>query len=96
MNKRIVALIAALGQVVACAHNPHSANVTETVMVPQVITAEQRTPSSELSDTPWTTWSEKGTLGGLQVLKKIRENLLANNLKDPHVSYLGYGSEDCI
>ncbi len=57
--------------------------------------AEQRTPSSSLADTPWTTWSEKGQIGGLLVLKHIREDLLKNNLHDPHVSYSGQAPVDC-
>jgi len=56
-----------------------------------------RVPSSEEDgkETPWTTWSKKGTVGGLLVLKHIRENLLENNLHDPHINYSGYGKVSC-
>jgi hypothetical protein len=54
-----------------------------------------RAPSSELADTPWTTWSEEGEIGGLLVIKHIREGLLKNNLHDPHVGYFGYKPVDC-
>ena len=56
----------------------------------------ERVPSSELADTPWTTWSDKNTeLGGLIVLSDIRKNLLKNNLHDPHINYSGYKQIDC-
>ncbi|HXH31574.1 MAG TPA: peroxidase family protein [Bacteriovoracaceae bacterium] len=54
-----------------------------------------RDPGSETGETPWTTWSKKGTVGGLMVLKKIRENLLVNNLHDPHINYSGHKTVDC-
>lgn len=58
---------------------------------------ENRVPaSSQEEESPWTTWSKKGTVGGLLVLKRIREGMLDNNLHDPHVNYSGYNREvDC-
>ena len=55
-----------------------------------------RVPNSvDAAESPWTTWSKKGTVGGLIVLKGIRENLLENNLHDPHINYSGHKSVDC-
>ncbi len=54
-----------------------------------------RGPSSSNEETPWTTWSEKGTIGGILMLKGIREELFEKNLHDPHVGYLGYKSINC-
>jgi hypothetical protein len=54
-----------------------------------------RVPTSEISESPWTTWSQKGTIGGIKVLSHIRETLLNNNLHDPHVDYKGYAPVDC-
>lgn len=54
-----------------------------------------REPDAIDGETPWTTWSKKGTVGGLLVLKGIRENLLENNLHDPHINYTGYGKVSC-
>lgn len=45
--------------------------------------------------TPWTTWSSKKRVGGLLVLKHIRENLMTQNLHDPHVDYKGHAEIDC-
>lgn len=50
---------------------------------------------SKAEPTPWTTWSEKGTIGGLLVLKHIRESLLTNNLHDAHIDYKGHRDVDC-
>ena len=56
----------------------------------------ERLPSSELSETPWTTWSEKNTeAASLHVLSGIRTNLLKNNLHDPHFNYASYKQVDC-
>lgn len=55
-----------------------------------------RTPTSEEGEeSPWTTWSKKGKIGGLAVLRGVRKNLLMNNLHDPHVDYSGYKPVDC-
>lgn len=78
----------------SCVHQataPHAASnnpATPTVL---------RTPSSEIQNSPWSKWSEKGTIGGLLVLSDIRKNLLKNNLKDPHlnISYMGYTPLKC-
>lgn len=102
MNKRILpaALIVLSLTISSCAQTP--VNVSSTMpKIPgtnkPVSTLDKRVPSSENvdGDTPWTTWSEKGTVGGILVLKHIRENLLENNLHDPHVNYKGYQSVDC-
>ncbi|MGE0614234.1 MAG: peroxidase family protein [Bacteriovoracia bacterium] len=59
--------------------------------VGQVWSAPARAPMAAAEEeTPWTTWSSKGTVGGLMVLKQIRDGLLNNNLHDPHVDYSGY------
>lgn len=97
MKKRSSVALVVLSQVVAsCVHNPApSPKVAQVPEEPMIYRAEQRAPSSTLADTPWTTWSEKGTVGGLVVLKGIREGLLKNNLHDPHVNYSGYAKIDC-
>ena len=62
----------------------------------KALNSTTRLPTSESAeDSPWTTWSKKGTVGGLLVLKGIRENLLENNLHDPHINYSGYKTIDC-
>ncbi|WP_413289204.1 peroxidase family protein [Bdellovibrio sp. HCB337] len=98
MNKRIPLALALFSQVISsCAFVKTSSNqdTTPVASTPKVYTEAQRAPSSELADTPWTTWSEKGKVGGLIVLKGIREGLLKNNLHDPHVAYSGYAPVDC-
>lgn len=98
MNKRTLApaLIILSMVMTSCAQHPV---VTPTLPTAKTVvpvgSAEKRVPSSEEGDTPWTTWSEKGTVGGILVLKHIRENLLENNLHDPHVDYKGYAPVDC-
>jgi hypothetical protein len=84
-----VGLIALAALIGACAQNATKE------------TKARKTASSEAEkakageETPWTTWSKKGNLGGLLVLSHIRKNLLANNLHDAHVDYKGYGEKDC-
>ena len=56
---------------------------------------DERSPDAAREETPWTTWSKKGTVGGLLVLKEIRDTLLHKNLHDPHVDYRGYRLIDC-
>lgn len=75
--------------VTSCAHNPPATTVATPV------SDESREPSASGAETPWTTWSEKGEVGGLIVLKGIRDSLLKNNLSDPHVGYFGYKPVDC-
>lgn len=56
-----------------------------------------RIPTAE-EETPWTDWYKKRTKSaGLLVLSKIRENLLDNNLQDPHVNlqYMGLTGVQC-
>ncbi len=109
MNKRkIYAVVTCLSFLVSsCAHHPTTPQVStydyevqtsygETGIGPEAeISKEVRTPSSSLADTPWTTWSEKGMIGGLRVLSGIRKGLLKNQLHDPHVGYFGYKDVDC-
>jgi hypothetical protein len=59
------------------------------------VTSRTTASGTKGEPTPWTTWSEKGTVGGLLVLKHIREHLLTNNLHDPHVDYKGHKEVDC-
>lgn len=94
MKRKIPVVLAVVSQVLAsCTHAPPS---TPSEQEPVANFQQQtRTPSSTLADTPWTTWSEKGQVGGLIVLKGIRDNLLKNNLHDPHVNYSGYKAVDC-
>lgn len=72
----------------SCVHEPQTSVKND----PASLNPVNRDPSSE---DPWTDWSEKNTIAGLRVLKKIREDLLANNMHDPHVSYHRYKSVDC-
>ncbi|MES2964092.1 MAG: hypothetical protein V4760_09405, partial [Bdellovibrionota bacterium] len=59
----------------ACTHTPPAAPPAAVVESPPVeVGVPERLPSGE-EVSPWTTWSEKGTIGGLSVLKKIREGL---------------------
>lgn len=99
MKQRILpASLAVLSIVLSsCAQHPVTTQTsTPTMPVAKSAMTDTRVPSSEDSgDTPWTTWSEKGTVGGMLVLKHIREDLLENNLHDPHINYKGYKSVDC-
>jgi hypothetical protein len=81
--------------VVSCALNKPNqvATVNPAKVTPE---ATNRLPTSEDSEeSPWTTWSKKGTVGGLYVLRGIRENLLKIGLNDPHVDYSSYEPVDC-
>lgn len=100
MKRRMLpaALVVLSLVVTSCAQHPTTPSTPTQPMAnldKGPMTMDQRTPSSEKEETPWTTWSENGTVGGLLVLKHIRENLLENNLHDPHVDYKGYKSVDC-
>lgn len=99
MKQRIIpASLAVLSIVLSsCAQHPiNTQTSTPTMPVAKSAMTDSRVPSSDDSgDTPWTTWSEKGTVGGMLVLKHIREDLLENNLHDPHINYKGYKSIDC-
>ncbi len=92
MMMPVMAIIA--GQLVAsCAQNPSTPvapKVTE-----QKTTEAARVPTADAGENPWTTWSKKGTVGGLVVLKRIREELLENNLHDPHINYSSQKAVDC-
>ena len=73
-----------VGQLIfSCAQNPNS------------VTRSPNSTSNTEEVSPWTTWSEKGTVGGLMVLSHIRKNLLKIALHDPHIDYSGYKSVDC-
>ena len=101
MKKRIVpAFLVVISQVISsCASNPHAPKANFSSYKSTATNTEKRAPSSEnnteAQETPWTTWSEKGTIGGLLVLKHIREGLLKNNLHDPHVNYSGHAPAEC-
>jgi len=101
MNQRMIlsVLISASMVLSSCAHVPEAQTTTTQYIfdtsVPQVSDEVRRAPSLFMSDTPWTRWSEKGTIGGLLDLKRDREHLLHNNLHDPHVGYFGYKPVDC-
>ncbi len=71
-------------------------NKTKTVATVKKQEAADRVPTSEdAEESPWTTWSRRGTVGGLYVLKGIRENLLKISLHDPHIDYSSYAPVDC-
>ena len=94
MKSRLTPLLIAGLVVSSCAQNTQS---------PKRETASSESASSESADqdkvareeSPWTTWSKKGKIGGLIVLSRFRKDLLKNNLHDPHVDYKGYGDIDC-
>lgn len=79
-----------LSQIVSsCSHKPYSTSQNSAV-------EDQRTPSADLKETPWTTWSQKSTrLGALLALSEVRTNLLKGQLHDPHVNYSGYRQVSC-
>lgn len=79
----------------SCAVNTQAPIMAKPVIATTTAPASRVPTSDESGKTPWTTWSEKGTVGGLLVLKGIRENLLQNNLVDPHIDYSGYKTVDC-
>ncbi|MFP5386178.1 MAG: peroxidase family protein [Bacteriovoracia bacterium] len=82
-------MVASIGLLLAsCAQKTALETTSNATRVPTSVEGKGK-------ETPWTTWSKKGTVGGLLVLKHIRENLLTNNLHDPHVDYRGYASVDC-
>lgn len=84
----VVGLVVASQLMVSCTTQPVAINTQSNGV--------ERLPSSELSDTPWTTWSEKNTeVAALSVLSKVREGLLENNLHDPHANYASYRTVDC-
>lgn len=88
MQKKILPVWLALtGITVSSCSTTNLQPKNETVRVPS--------SSEDNAETPWTTWSKKGTVGGLLVLKRIREGMLDNNLHDPHVNYSGYAQVDC-
>ncbi len=97
-------LVATVLLLSSCAQRPVTHEVTPAVAMKKETTPwGARVPSSDeeevvekgVGDHPWTTWSQKGTVGGLTVLRHIRENLLKNNLHDPHIDYSGYEDIDC-
>ncbi len=73
----------------SCARN------TEKTIAKKAVVNSNRVPTSQDKETPWTTWSRKGTVGGLLVLKHIREELLEKNLHDAHIDYSGYAKIEC-
>ena len=91
MTQRMIlsVLISTSLVITSCAHSPS----TNSAVTP--VSDESREPSASGAETPWTTWSEKGEVGGLIVLSGIRKSLFKNNLNDPHVGYFGYKPVDC-
>ena len=84
----VVGLVVASQLMVSCTTQPVAVNTQSNGI--------ERLPSSELSDTPWTTWSEKNTeVAALRVLSDVRKGLLENNLHDPHANYASYRKVDC-
>lgn len=98
-SKRILCGLVAITMVVtSCSHAPKRAKESDYISdrtVPKMDASAAREPSSELAGTPWTDWSEKNELSALIVLKGIRDNLLKNNLHDPHIGYFGYSDVTC-
>lgn len=84
-----VGLLALAALIGACAQNTTKEPTVRTTASSE---AEKAQAGEE---SPWTTWSKKGNIGGLLVLSRIRKDLLKNNLHDPHVDYKGYGEKDC-
>lgn len=99
MNQRLAlsVLISTSMVMSSCAHVPadNSAAYIKDTTIPKMSEADLRSPSSEMSDTPWTTWSDKNEISGLLVLKRVRDGLLSNSLHDPHVGYFGYAPVNC-
>ncbi len=73
----------------SCARN------TQEKTVAKAVSPTNRVPTSTLKDTPWTTWSKRGTVGALLVLKGMREELLEKNLHDPNIDWSGHASIEC-
>lgn len=92
MKNRIIPLAVVSLALASCARNNQEQKV---VAKAKAQTETARVPTSEDKETPWTTWSKKGTVGGLIVLKHIREELLQKNLHDPHIDYSGYEKISC-
>lgn len=85
-GRKILCLLLSTCLLASCAHQPYSPSAQQSP------TPADRNPTAsrkEKPETPWTTWDEKGTVGGLLVLSHIRDNLLKNNLHDPHIDYSG-------
>ncbi|MES2526414.1 MAG: peroxidase family protein [Bdellovibrionota bacterium] len=89
MKIRIIPLMVVSLALLSCARN------TEKTIAKKAVVDTNRVPTSQDKETPWTTWSKKGTVGGLLVLKHIREELLEKNLHDPHIDYTGYAKIEC-
>lgn len=90
MKIKIIPLTVVTLALASCARHTPEKTIAKTNAV-----EASRVPTAAEKETPWTTWSKKGTVGGLVVLKKIREELLEKNLHDPNIDYKGYASVDC-
>lgn len=96
MKIRVLPLLGAL-VLFSCTHQQS----TPTVENSPLAETAARVPAAD--EDPWTDWYEEklpilgtpNTVKQLRLLSKIRENLLKNNLHDPHVSYVGHGEIDC-
>lgn len=89
MKFRFLPLMVASLTLASCARN------TQDKAVAKAQTQTNRVPTSAQKDTPWTTWSKKGTVGALLVLSGMRKDLLEENLHDPHMDWGAYASIDC-
>ncbi|MBL7546117.1 MAG: hypothetical protein JNL11_20020 [Bdellovibrionaceae bacterium] len=91
-----VAVAATTSYILAsCAQKPATTRPDVTYAPPPNLSRE---PSSDVdNNSTWSQWSKKNTISGLLELSRIRTSLFTNNLKDPHISYLGYknAKKDC-
>lgn len=93
MKKAIIPLAVVSLALSSCARNNHDKTVAKTDV--KKVTDVNRVPTAQEKETPWTTWSKKGTVGALLVLKGMREELLEKNLHDPHIDWSGYSKIEC-
>lgn len=90
MKKTIIPLAVVSLALAACTKHHN-----EKKIVQRTEAQADRVPTAEKKETPWTTWSKKGTIGALLVLKGMREELLEKNLHDPNIDWGAYGKIDC-
>lgn len=99
MNPRrnlTVFVIIASQIVTSCAHRPSTVANEKPSDSAAAESSVERTPSSDLKNTPWTRWSEKKTqAGALLALKGVRDAMLEAGLHDPHVNYSSYRNVNC-
>lgn len=90
MKNKIIPLVVVSLALASCAKHTQDKTV-----VTKAQTEASRVPTSQEKETPWTTWSKKGSVGALLVLKGMREELLEKNLHDPHIDWSGYAKIEC-